>query len=640
MRIFFLLTLILSNLLVHGQLCQGSLGDPIVNITFGSGANPGAPLSAATTNYQFVSVDCPNDGQYAVRNSTNNCYSTWHTLQSDHTGNAGGYFMLVNASFQPSAFYVDTVDLLCSNTLYEFAAWSINMMRTTFCGGGATILSNLSFSIEKTDGTVLQTYNTGDIPVNSVPTWTQYGFFFSAPSGVTRVVLRITNNAPGGCGNDLAIDDITFRPCGPKVDAMINGGGFTKDICEKTVEQVTLSATISSGFDDPFIQWQQSDNNGTTWNDIPGANSTTLQLDFNATTIPGTYSYRLSVSKRENSTVALCRINSRVLTVRINPLPVITITSNSPLCQNNTVNIQASGGAVYDWTGPNAWISNEATINIPNAQLNQSGKYYVVATTSAGCRLKDSVNLIINPSPVAVVSPDMATICEGQTVSLNSSGGDNYLWKPAAGLSSISIPNPVATPVDSINYSVIVSNSFSCYDTGFVQINVFKKPVANAGPDREMLRGQSIQLLGLVKGSSISYSWSPNHAIDNIQSPQPVVNPVVDTSYILTVASNVGCGTARDTVRVRVFKDIYVPTAFSPNNDGLNDRWKVLGLGFFKETEVTVYNRYGQVVFMSKNDQPWDGRLKGKDQPTGVYPYVIRIKDVNIILKGWVMIVR
>ena len=243
----------------HAQLCQGSLGDPIVNITFGSGANPGAPLSAAATNYQFSPNDCPNDGQYTVRNRTDNCFgASWHTLNRDHTGDANGYFMLVNASFQPSAFYVDTVNLFCSNTTYEFAAWVLNVMRTTVCGGQPTILPNLSFSIEKTDGTVLQTYNTGDIPVQNPITWNQYGFFFTAPTGVNRVVLRITNNAPGGCGNDLALDDITFRPCGPLVDASITGNNGDVEICQGEAAQFNLNASLSSGFDDPMFQWQSS----------------------------------------------------------------------------------------------------------------------------------------------------------------------------------------------------------------------------------------------------------------------------------------------------------------------------------------------------------------------------------------------
>ena len=214
------------------------------------------------------------------------------------------------------------------------------------------------------------------------------------------------------------------------------------------------------------------------------------------------------------------------------------------------------------------------------------------------------------------------------------------MWKPASGLSSATIANPLASPADSTRYAVIVSNSFSCSDTAYSQINVFRKPVSNAGPDKEILTGQSVQLSGSVKGTSVSYGWSPPYAIDNITSLQPTVTPLVDTTYILTVNSGAGCGTAKDSVKVRVFKGIYVPTAFTPNNDGLNDQWKVAGLSIFKEKEISVYNRYGQLIYSTTNDRPWDGKFNGKPQPSGIYPYIIRIRDANIMLKGWVAIIR
>ncbi len=244
------------------QLCQGSLGDPIVNISFGSGANPGPPLSAATTNYSFRSGDCPNDGFYSVVNRTSACFSsTWHSVSSDHTGNANGYFMLVNASYQPSAFYIDTVDVLCHSTTYEFAAWILNMIRLSTCANGS-IQPNLTFSVEKTDGTVLQSVNTGDIPSSPVPTWKQYGFFFTTPADVSRVVVRIVNNAPGGCGNDLALDDITFRPCGPLLDASIAGGQVVKEFCEGEAQPQVFTCKVSAGYTNPYFQWQESLDNG------------------------------------------------------------------------------------------------------------------------------------------------------------------------------------------------------------------------------------------------------------------------------------------------------------------------------------------------------------------------------------------
>src|SRR5262249_9166356 len=109
-----------------GQLCTGSLGDPVVKITFGAGQNPGPLLNAATTGYTYTMTDCPPDGSYTVRNASSGCFNnTWWGI-TDHTGDVGGYFMLVNASYTPGDFYVDTVRGLCTNTTYEFAAWILN----------------------------------------------------------------------------------------------------------------------------------------------------------------------------------------------------------------------------------------------------------------------------------------------------------------------------------------------------------------------------------------------------------------------------------------------------------------------------------------------------------------------------------
>src|SRR6266705_3371336 len=102
------------------QLCNGSLGDPVVNITFGSGANPGPPLYSLM-NYTYAGNDCPPDGSYTVANSTSNCFGfTWHNVPEDHTpGDVNGYMMVVNASFNPGDFFVKTVDGLCPSTTYE-----------------------------------------------------------------------------------------------------------------------------------------------------------------------------------------------------------------------------------------------------------------------------------------------------------------------------------------------------------------------------------------------------------------------------------------------------------------------------------------------------------------------------------------
>lgn len=120
------------------------------------------------------------------------------------------------------------------------------------------IQPNLTFTIERTDGSVLQTYNTGNVPMQANPTWQQYGFFFTTPVGVTDIVLRIFNNAPGGCGNDLALDDITFRPCGPQLTPVITGlPTTTATHCAGTAKTYNFATTVSAGFNNPAYQWQQ-----------------------------------------------------------------------------------------------------------------------------------------------------------------------------------------------------------------------------------------------------------------------------------------------------------------------------------------------------------------------------------------------
>lgn len=625
----------------NAQLCQGSLGDPIVNITFGAGSNPGASLVAATTAYQYVPNDCPNDGFYTVRNNTSNCFSTsWHSLVSDHTGDPNGYFMLVNASVQPSAFYIDTVKGLCSNTTFEFAAWIMNVLRTTACNANG-IQPNLTFTIERTDGTVLQTYNTGNISSQANPSWQQFGFFFTTPVGVADIVLRIFNNSQGGCGNDLALDDITFRPCGPLLTPSIVGlPTATANFCEGIATSYTFNATISAGFANPSFQWQQS-TDGITWTDIPGANNNTFLQNFPANTTIGNYKFRLTAAETGNLNSTKCRVVSAAISIQVVANPVTTATSNSPLCEGTTMQLTATGGTQYQWSGVSGFTATGNSITINNVQSAQAGKYYVLVRNAAGCDHLDSAIVTINPKPVATTNFTSATICAGENIQLIAGGGGSYQWLPSSGLSAANIFNPMASPVDTVQYLVIVTNQFGCADSATVDLYVKEKPVADAGADKVIFAGTPIQLAGVVAGQDISYSWSPSQYMDNPQLLRPIVTPPVDMDYTLTVVSNVGCGTATDKVHVFVYKDIYIPTGFTPDGNGKNDVWFVPALSAFNNFEVFVYNRYGQIVFQTKNiNQPWDGKYNGELQPSGTYVYLIDLKQEGKLFKGIVSIIR
>ncbi len=640
-KYLLLLVLLVAFSQLHSQLCTGSLGDPIINITFGAGSNPGSALTT-TTNLQYINYDCPNDGSYTVRNNIPPCFgNTWHNLNSDHTGNANGYFMLINASLEKSEFYIDTVKGLCPNTTYEFAAWIMNVLIPSACFGNG-INPNLTFNIEKTDGTVLQTYSTGDIIATSSPVWKQAGFFFATPSDASNVVVRIINNSIGGCGNDLAIDDITFRACGAKLSPYIVGvQGDVKELCKGDNADVTLSCDISPGYNNPSYQWQQSTDNGNTYTDIPDANAANFVKNITAITPVGNYLYRLVVAEGTNINLPSCRVASSALTIHVNSKPVANAGSNSPVCEGSAIVLSASGGSEYVWSGVNAFSASGASVTINNAQLTSLGKYYVSITSTGGCRQTDSTVVDIIPGPVAAIGFDSKTICQGDSVSLSSSGGTSYLWSPSAGLSSTMIADPVAKPADTTLYTVVVQNETTCKDSATITINVIAKPKADAGPDVNILEGQSIQINASADGSANSFRWSPDSYISDVRYLQPIVNPKNDITYILMVSSDNGCGISNDSVRIHVFKTVIIPNAFSPNGDGINDTWNIKALNSYNDYELSVFNRYGRIVFTTKNySKPWDGSFNGRALPVGTYYYLIDFKQGLPKLKGFVVILR
>jgi gliding motility-associated-like protein len=414
----------------------------------------------------------------------------------------------------------------------------------------------------------------------------------------------------------------------------------TVSFCEGTAGTFTFTCIVSGGFNIPTFQWQQRINLGS-WTDIPAENTLSLTRSFPAFTPATIFQYRLAVAEAGNMGSPQCRIVSLPLAVEINANPVTTVTNNGPVCEGNALMLTSTGGAQYAWNGPNGFTATGSNVSINNLQLTQAGKYYVIVTNAAGCIHKDSTTIIINPAPAATTGFSNTSICAGDSVQLIAAGGLTYQWIPAEGLSDTDVFNPKASPAGSLQYSAIVTNLFACKDTAYVTVNVLKKPNANAGPDRVMIAGQPIQLSGSVSGEGYNFSWSPANYMDNSHSLQPIVNPPVDIKYILNVVSNFGCGTVSDTMFVKLYNDIFVPNAFSPNGDEINDKWNIPALAAYSSFEVVVYNRYGQIVFQTKNAlKPWDGTFNGKPLPVGAYSYFINLGTSRYPLNGTVLIIR
>lgn len=636
----FVLILLLAGSAAFAQLCQGSLGEPIVNITFGAGSNPGPPVGA-TTNLKYVNFDCPTDSFYAIRNNSNRCFgSAWHTIHNDHTKNPGGYFMLINASKEPSEFYRDTIHTLCPNTTYEFAAWVVNMSPPFSCGGRPG-KPNLTFTIQDTSGAILSLYNTGDIASTDYPVWKQYGFHFTTKGNSASVVLSIKNHAFGGCGNDFAIDDITFRTCGPKIEAFFSDDpkAVKKQLCLGDLAGYELMSSISPDYIKPAFRWQRSVDNGASWSELAFRNEKSIPVNIATTATAGHYIFRLTVSEEGNLDIPTCRIMSENLTITVNKLPVVKAVSNSPVCQGNKLEVSGIGASRYSWTGPANLVGTSQRMTVNKADFAHAGIYNLVGTDGNGCVSSDSIRVEVKDLPKIEVGFADTTICQGDTIRLSCNGGKSYKWQPTVNLSDAFTSTPIARPTDTTIFKVIASDDY-CSDSATMVVNVEKPPVVEAGDDRYLVFGQSVKLTAVASSGNHQYSWQPNIYIDNNTLLQPTVKPPHDTTYTISVVSNRGCGTATDNIRILVDRTINIPNVFSPNNDGINDRWNIRALVAYENYHLAVFNRLGRLVYQTSNyTVAWDGTSNNMPVPDGTY-YFILIRANYPKIQGFVTIIR
>jgi gliding motility-associated-like protein len=617
--------------------CDGSLGDPVINEDFGAGQNPGPPLPSSTTDMQYTTNPCPADGQYTIVNSLDpNCHSTWQLVPHDHTGNPNGYMMVVNASYQPSIFFTQSAPTLCPGTTYLFSAYILNLITLAASGPGVSE-PNITFEVDAPDGTVLAIDSSGTIQPTASPTWVKDSLYFTTPNTVTSVVVKLTNNAPGGNGNDLILDDITFRACGPVIQSGFGSvtGAKSQNLCAGDNMSFTFKASAESG-GSPTYYWQNYINDS--WQDIPGENADTYTAQF-TNAVAGTYQYRVGIANGLNTSPS-CRVYSDPLTVNVYANPVLTgVAPTETVCVGDSIVLSASGGTTYQWSGPNLTATSQNPVTIKNATSANTGTYTVTAYNQYDCSSTATTNVTVNPLPVPSVAGG-TTICAGQSTQISASGGVTYSWSPGQTLSDSTIANPIASPMDTTTYRVIISNQYGCSAVDSVTVNVEKKAIANAGTNKVIFEGQSTKLTGSEQYGS-SYYWTPDSALSDPTSLTPIANPTNDITYTLHVKSANSCGDDSSSVFVKVYKKITIPNTFSPNGDGVNDKWDIDALITYPDCLLQVFDRYGQLVYKSIGySQPWDGKYDGKILPTGTYYYVLDLKNNTPKLSGWVLIVK
>lgn len=309
--------------------------------------------------------------------------------------------------------------------------------------------------------------------------------------------------------------------------------------------------------------------------------------------------------------------------------PVIVTAHKNPLCTGK-VNF------IFDTTSVQSYTQvNDTTLSL---RFNRSCRLKIVARPSTCDKLIDSVEIIVN-IPLASIDLGNDTIfCPGKTYLINAykQGFKAYRWQDG---NTDSVYQATTPGLYSVTATDFCNRVYS--DT----IRLLKKDFRiNLGKDSTICKSESITLS--IPTGYFSYNWLPNYNIKNIAPNKVEVNPEVNTTYHVEAEVLQGCKLS-DTINIKVEncpQFIYFPTAFTPNNDGLNDLFKPSTGGALTKYELQIYNRWGQLVFRaSTKTTGWDGRFKGQPQDNGVFIWQCKYQfygKTEQLIKGTFMLIR
>jgi gliding motility-associated-like protein len=265
-----------------------------------------------------------------------------------------------------------------------------------------------------------------------------------------------------------------------------------------------------------------------------------------------------------------------------------------------------------------------------------------------------SGTVYVNPLPIANAGPD-AIVCFGNTIQLNGSGGTQYQWSPPTYLSGTTIADPIVKlPAAGVYKYVLNVSSNGCRSLKGDTVSITMLPPVKifAGNDTSISINQQLQLnaVDITNSGFISYNWSPSFRLNNgsIKNPifsSPVVTNNSGNTYVVTATTTDGCK-ASDNITNKVFEkpDLFVPTAFTPNNDGLNDFAVVIPVGIKELKYFRIFSRWGINVFSTTDyTKGWNGLFNGQPQPSSVFVFEAMGVDYNgntIFKKGTITLIR
>ncbi|MBL0181283.1 MAG: T9SS type A sorting domain-containing protein [Chitinophagaceae bacterium] len=634
-----------------------TLDTTLYNQDFGSGAGlfntipPSVAVPSASSTYiGTAAAPLPINRFTVTNNSSLGDASNWISL-TDHTGGANGRMLVVNADASANIMYRDTLPVSCSGQQYSVSFWAAfigNAAYKTVCDGlGGFKYPMLLVRIrDLATGLVITQYTTDTIKLTS---WQQHGMKWVMPAGYTNVILELLNAGPGGCGNDVAIDDIKYGICDPVPTVSLSNPGGTCLGSSLTFTANVSDASVIPGPKD--YQWQWSPSPGTgPWTNIGGANASTYIINPVNPSDTGRY-YRVIMAAQGNIGNITCQYISpgvRLIGVAPSTAPSSITAPSTTICNGSSVTLTAVGatlgtGANYQW-GTGAVVGTSpiggATSSTLLVSPTTTTTYWVrVENTTSPCLTTTggvTLTVTVNQPSVAPASISGLDICNGSSTTLTAVGGTlgtgaNYQWgtgavvgtSPIGGATSSTL---LVSPSSTTTYWVRIENNVApctATTTGVTKLITVSQPsVAAASASKSknnICPGISVNLsvVGGTLGTNASWKWYTGSCGTSLVGTGSgiSVTPAVTTTYYVraegdcntttcvAVTVNISCDIDKDKDGIPDWVESNMTASFQDaNGNGVINAYDPTYAGF-----VDNNNDYINDNFQADGDSDNDG---------------------------------
>lgn len=458
----------------------------------------------------------------------------------------------------------------------------------TFCNSLQATLTFTSssgpgpYTVTYTDGNNTYTQNnvTSGVPFNLSPN----------PASTTTYTLISPLAANGICGTATnqvtALVSIVPRPTA--------NAGVDTTICAGT--QYHLNGTGGGTY-----QWSPpgSVNNATIANPLVTATSNTI--------------FTLVVSNGG------CSDTDQVV-VNISPTPIADAGDDTAVCTGAKIMLHGTGGNSYYWYSGSFTSNSQDTV----VNISETTTFYLTVTGINGCRANDSIVVTAMPPPQFSVLSGQVQKCIQDSVMLVAGGGDIYSWTPTTAISNIAQDSVIVWPSVSTTYYVTITDT-NCNYSETLPVDVAIRSLPDLHVSSREMENCNGKYLQLSAAGATTYSWIPANGVSSPGSATTIV--IADTLTYFTVFGTdaFGClGTTTVTAQAPAQEHnyFYAPNAFTPNDDGTNDCYRIRITGPVLAYELHIYDRFGNEVFTTTNTLDcWDGNYKGQPMDVGTYYY-------------------